>query len=275
LIWFKHMTDMVDDPRIRRLIKRFGSDGYAVYNVIVERVAKRITGKSPFPDLEEDAEDIADLLRMDTLRVNDITKMAIELGLFSMPGERIAVPKIYEFIDSSQTSSHEMRKLIQSYRNRLEAPKNVRTTPDQVMMLPDDVMTSGDTVRTEEKRREEKRREESKSAAKVAAPALASKADAVIDYLNAKAGKQYRHSKTSRNMITPRLNEGFTVEDCYKVIDTKVAEWGSDSRMEKYLRPETLFRASHFEAYLNQQPEEQKRAVDFAEIERRLEEAGE
>jgi uncharacterized phage protein (TIGR02220 family) len=274
LIWFKHMTDMVDDPRIRRLIKRFGADGYAVYNVIVERVAKRITGKSPVPDLEEDAEDIADLLRMDTVRVNDVMLAAVDLGLFSRIDDTLVVDKIYEFIDSGQTSNPQMRRLIQSYRERSNRAESIMAIADTVSTDSDTVSTSADTVRPEEKRREEKRRD-SKSAAKVAAPALAAQADAVIDYLNAKAGKQYRHSKTSRSLISPRLAEGFSIEDCYKVIDTKVAEWAGDPRMSKYLRPETLFRPSHFEAYLNQEPEPRKGQVDFAEIERRLEAEGE
>lgn len=74
----------------------------------------------------------------------------------------------------------------------------------------------------------------------------------IIDYLNLKAGKNYKHTtKKTQSLITARMNEGFTVEDFRKVINTKVAEWkGTD--MEKYLRPETLF-SPKFEAYLNQE----------------------
>ena len=53
-------------------------------------------------------------------------------------------------------------------------------------------------------------------------------------------------------MVNARLNDGFTVEDFYKVIDKKHAEWSNDIYWSKYLRPETLFRPSHFESYLNQ-----------------------
>ena len=41
------------------------------------------------------------------------------------------------------------------------------------------------------------------------------------------------------------------MDDFKKVIDKKCAEWkGGD--MEKYLRPETLFKRSKFESYLNE-----------------------
>jgi hypothetical protein len=46
------------------------------------------------------------------------------------------------------------------------------------------------------------------------------------------------------------MNEGFTVGDFKKVIDNKTAEW-LDTKMEQYLRPETLF-GTKFESYLNQ-----------------------
>lgn len=72
----------------------------------------------------------------------------------------------------------------------------------------------------------------------------------VLSRLNEKAGTNYRaSSKATQGHINARLAEGYTVEDFYKVIDKKCAEWrGTD--MEKYLRPETLF-GSKFENYLN------------------------
>ena len=75
-------------------------------------------------------------------------------------------------------------------------------------------------------------------------------ADEVIDYLNEKIGSKYRHSESSRKGIIARLNEGFSVDDCKTVIDKKTAEW-LHTDMEKYLNPETLFRPSKFEKYLN------------------------
>ena len=73
----------------------------------------------------------------------------------------------------------------------------------------------------------------------------------VIDYLNEKLGSSYRAStKSNINLIKARVNEGFKLEDFKKVIDTKCLEW-SNSNMEQYLRPQTLF-GPKFESYLNQ-----------------------
>lgn len=81
----------------------------------------------------------------------------------------------------------------------------------------------------------------------------------IVGHLNEKAGTKYTaKGKETVKHITARLNEGFTVEDFYTVIDRKCLEWrGTD--YEKYLRPSTLFSAAHFEEYLNAPVKEEKK----------------
>lgn len=77
----------------------------------------------------------------------------------------------------------------------------------------------------------------------------------VIDYLNQKAGTKYRSTTAAtKRLVGARLKEGFTVDDCKKVIDNKVTDWLNDEKMKNYLRPNTLFQASKFESYLNETP---------------------
>lgn len=74
----------------------------------------------------------------------------------------------------------------------------------------------------------------------------------VIEYLNKKTNSNFRFSaKSNRVNISSRMAEGYTVKDLELVIDTKSKEW-LGTEFEKYLCPETLFRASKFERYLNQ-----------------------
>ncbi|KZL89157.1 conserved phage C-terminal domain-containing protein [Clostridium magnum] len=73
----------------------------------------------------------------------------------------------------------------------------------------------------------------------------------VIDYLNKAADTKYKATTNkTKKLIKVRIEDGFSVEDFYKVIDNKVSEW-MNTTMEKYLRPETLF-GPKFEGYLNQ-----------------------
>lgn len=74
----------------------------------------------------------------------------------------------------------------------------------------------------------------------------------IIHFLNEKAKKNFNeHSKTNIRLIKAILKEGYTVEDCYLVIDEQVRNWKNDLQMNKYLRPITLFRPGNFESYLN------------------------
>lgn len=103
----------------------------------------------------------------------------------------------------------------------------------------------------------------------------------IVDYLNAKTSKKFSpKTAETRKAITARLKEGYTVDDFKKVIDTKVMDWG-DGDMERYLRPQTLFRPSNFEAYLNEQHKPRasnknpfnnvpQNTYDFDELEKQL-----
>lgn len=99
----------------------------------------------------------------------------------------------------------------------------------------------------------------------------------VIDYLNQKAGTQFKDkSKDSRRHIKARFDEGFTMDDFKKVIDGRVKAWKGDPKMCEYLRPSTLF-GSKFEAYLNAKPGSAnkfanftQRTYNFDDLERKL-----
>ena len=79
----------------------------------------------------------------------------------------------------------------------------------------------------------------------------------IISYLNKKTNKNYKpNSNKTKSLINARFNEGFQdLNDYKKVIDVKTDEWQDDPKMEKFLRPETLF-GNKFEGYLNQTPKQ-------------------
>lgn len=74
----------------------------------------------------------------------------------------------------------------------------------------------------------------------------------IVSYLNEKAGTRYSpKTRKTQDLIKARMNDGFSVDDFKTVIDKKADEWIGDPKMEKFLRPETLF-SNKFEGYLNQ-----------------------
>lgn len=91
---------------------------------------------------------------------------------------------------------------------------------------------------------------------------------AVIDYLNKRAGTAYKATREkTKKLVSARMNEGFTEEDFFTVIDIKVDEWGKPPKpgatdMRPFIRPDTLF-STKFESYLNQ-----RRVINDGEHER-------
>lgn len=98
----------------------------------------------------------------------------------------------------------------------------------------------------------------------------------VVDYLNEKSRSNFTvKNEQTRKSITARLKEGYTVEDFKIVIDAKVKDWSDDDKMKDFLRPQTLFRPSNFEAYLNaaRRPKKngfKQNSYDFDELEKML-----
>lgn len=81
----------------------------------------------------------------------------------------------------------------------------------------------------------------------------------IIGYLNDKAHrnfspmvKSYRENIRARWSEYPQLSYEEKLEKFKHAIDAKCAEWLGDEKTDKWLRPSTLFRPSHFDEYSTQ-----------------------
>ena len=74
----------------------------------------------------------------------------------------------------------------------------------------------------------------------------------IINYLNEITGKTFKATSVkTKSQISARWKDGYRLEDFKKVIDNKNKDWRHNSKMTKFLRPETLF-GTKFEGYLNE-----------------------
>ena len=71
----------------------------------------------------------------------------------------------------------------------------------------------------------------------------------VIKYLNSKNGYKFQPKGANRRLIAARLKD-YSVEEVMSVIDVKFSEWHGDPKMEKYIRPSTLFNDEKFSSYV-------------------------
>lgn len=100
----------------------------------------------------------------------------------------------------------------------------------------------------------------SKGQAQPAQPSIAAQRREVVEYLNQKTGKHFKpDADGNKRIIEPRLKEDYTVDEMKKVIDNMYSLWhGVTFRNgelgDNYLKPETLFRSSKIDGYLNANP---------------------
>lgn len=78
---------------------------------------------------------------------------------------------------------------------------------------------------------------------------LNDQADEVIQFLNRKAGKNFRLVDTHKKHIKARLKSGITVQQLKAIIVVKTREWNGTDQAQ-YLRPATLFNETNCENYL-------------------------
>lgn len=87
----------------------------------------------------------------------------------------------------------------------------------------------------------------------------------IVEFLNQEAGTQFRYSsKKTQGLIQARMNEGFQQKDFETVIQNKINDWKDNDKMERYIRPETLF-GTKFESYLNEKPKKPEATIEWFE----------
>lgn len=75
----------------------------------------------------------------------------------------------------------------------------------------------------------------------------------ILSFLNDKTGSHYKLTDEVRDLISSKLDDGYTEADFKTVIENKSSEWSCDGKMRAYIRPSTLF-GPKFEEYLNAPP---------------------
>jgi len=92
----------------------------------------------------------------------------------------------------------------------------------------------------------------------------------VMEYLNLKTcrdgRRKLRPESKSSKYIRARFKDGYDVGILKLVVDLKCNDWLGDKKMEKYLKPDTLFNAEKFEKYLDELLESDLMKVSAANL---------
>ena len=151
--WFKHEGYARADEKIEKLLIKYGADGYALYFYCVEIIAGNLSSENITFELKHDSETIANRLKLDTLRVEEIMKWMIKEGLFQVNDTtgRVMCLGLLRRLDNTLSQNQEIRKLLsseefQSFKALAYHGKNVQLQDNLIDL--------------KQKRREEKKKEE-------------------------------------------------------------------------------------------------------------------
>lgn len=249
--WIKITTNIFDNRKIKQIERLPEGDSLIVIWVKILCLAGNIND-SGLIYLTKDIPYTDELLATEFNRDINTVRLALQtferFGMIELVNNVICVSN-WERYQNIET----LDKVKEQNRIR---QKNFRERQKQLALTDSNVTVTLHNAREEEREVEE---EVEKNNTSVSEETVSS----ILDYLNKATGRNYKAtSKATVKHINARFAEGYTEDDFKKVIDNKVAEWLHNSKMQGYLRPDTLF-GTKFDSYLNQQVVESKPAIEI------------
>ena len=216
--WLKLKEDYFNNPKIKKLRKIAGGDTFTIIYLKMQLLSVSNKGIIEFEGIEATLEEEL-ALKLD----EDLDNVQVTLNYLKMQGLMESNNNEFLLVDACKNigSESDSAERVRLFRER-EKQKSLQCNKDVTPVLQSSISNSSSNSIYKE----------------------------VIDYLNQKAGTHYRPVESNFKHIKARLQD-FTIDDLKAVIDKKCNEW-LGTEFEKYLTPETLFRPSNFEKYLNQ-----------------------
>ena len=122
--WFKHDTSANMDAKLQEVLLDYGLEGYGLYWYCIELIAGKISKENITFTLEHDARIIARNTGSTVVKVEEMMRRFVALGLFENSGEKITCMKLAKRLDQSMTSNPSMRALIASIKNHDDIQNN-------------------------------------------------------------------------------------------------------------------------------------------------------
>ena len=146
--WFKHDTGANMDAKLQEVLLDYGLEGYGLYWYCIELIAGKISKENITFALEHDARIIARNTGSTVVKVEEMMRRFVALGLFENSGEKITCMKLARRLDQSMTSNPSMRALIASIKNH----DDIQNNHDAIMTESSERLTESCKNRTEQKR---------------------------------------------------------------------------------------------------------------------------
>lgn len=133
--WFHHDSAAHRDAKLKKVMMKYGMEGYGLYWYCVELIAHDVSEKKFTFSLEHDAEIIAHDTGIHRDRVQEMMRFMVELSLFESANGIVTCLKLLDRMDTSMVSSPRYRDLIKQAKAEV-----LTNNHDNVMISHDKVM---------------------------------------------------------------------------------------------------------------------------------------
>lgn len=252
LSYLKHDLGAIRDEKILRLIGEMGWEGYGIFFRLLEILHDSADHQI---SIEDDVFPV--FAKMNGLPEEATKKVLQNFDLFIISVDHARSARVDRLFEELQERFEKKQKA-----GRLGGIKSGKSRSTNKMEAKRSSASIAPKQNEQDKIRKDKIRKDKKIGSSERDVALALAVTEVILYFNEVTGKSLKDSGIqNRKHILARLREGFTLEDCKKVIRVKFEEWRDDDKMSRYIRIETLF-GSKFESYLQQDEIKPKTGIE-------------
>lgn len=242
--WLRFKEDFFNQKEIKKLRRIAGGDTFTIIYLKMQLLSVKNEGLLTFDGTEEN---IAEQLSLEIDEDTDNIKITIEFLVSNNLIEKVSeenflLNKVPPLIGKETDSAERMRRL--RAKPEYESKKASLCSPD--------VRKSDTEIEIEIEKKKEIKKD-----------IYTDVYTEIISYLNERTSSRYRNTESTKKLIRARIDEGFTKEDFFTVIDNKVKTW-KGTEWEKYLRPQTLFNATKFQGYLNEKGYSKQQGNDIS-----------
>lgn len=110
--WFQHQSAASSDRKLKKLLIKYGAEGYGLYWYCIENICSRLEHNHLTFEIEHDSEILAHELNVDTLKVEEMMLYMVNVGLFEESGGDITCITLARYLGDNLTRDPSLKAII-------------------------------------------------------------------------------------------------------------------------------------------------------------------
>jgi len=110
--WFQHQSAASSDRKLKKLLIKYGAEGYGLYWYCIENICSRLEHNNLTFEIEHDSEILAHELKIDTMKVEEMMLYMVNVGLFEESNGDITCLTLARYLGDNLTRDINLKAII-------------------------------------------------------------------------------------------------------------------------------------------------------------------